>query len=43
MTPDEALASLSDEQLNALLATPEMRGPGKKFLEREKDRRAEEA
>lgn len=43
MTPDEALASLSDEQLDALLTDPGIRGPGKRRLEEEKTRRTEAA
>lgn len=40
MTADEALASLTNEQLDALYSDPEFRGPGRQRLKQEKERRA---
>lgn len=41
MTADEAYESLTDEQLDALYSDPEMRGPGRQRLKKEKDRRSQ--
>lgn len=41
MTTDEVLASLSDEQLDVLIADADFRGPGRKRLEQEKVRRSD--
>lgn len=40
MTPDAVYQSLTDEQLDAFLNDSEMRGPGRKRLQQEKDRRS---
>lgn len=38
--PEDVYQSLTDEQLDALIADPDMRGPGQRRLQQEKDRRS---